>query len=280
MTATSRMRTAISRSFLLAALIACAIIFLFPFFWMFLTTVKSDAELFEFPPHWLPAHWQWTNYLQTINAVPFLRYTLNSLIIGLGSVVGVFFSCSLGAFGLVRYKFRGKELVFSAILASMIIPIYAIIIPQYLIFDKLKWLDTFLPLIVPTFFGYSLGTFLLRQFFATIPAELDDAATIDGAASFRILTNVYMPLSTGAFITLGLFIFVSQWNDLLRPIIFLSSTNKLTLPVGLINMMGQYSVQWNLLMCGALLSILPVMAVFLFAQRYYIEGIAMTAVKG
>jgi ABC-type glycerol-3-phosphate transport system permease component len=162
----------------------------------------------------------------------------------------------------------------------MIIPINIIILPQYLIFNAIKWLDTFLPLIVPSFLGYSLGTFLLRQFFLTIPKDLDDAAMIDGASSLRILLKVYAPLSVGAYITVGLFMFVFQWNDLLRPIIFLSSRAKMPLPVGLMNMMGQYTVQFNLLMCGSLLSIVPVMLLFLFAQRYYIEGIAMTAIKG
>lgn len=261
-------------------MVVLSAVFLFPFFWMFLTTVQSTTELFAFPPVWFPATWHWSNYAKTLQSIPFGQYTLNSLVIAVCSVAGVFFSCSLAAFGLVRYDFRGKEVVFAAILASMIIPINAIIIPQYLIFRQLHWLDTFLPLIVPTFFGYSMGTFLLRQFFSTIPKELDEAATIDGAGGLRILLSVFTPLSTGAFITLGLFIFVFQWNDLLRPIIFLTSSDRLTLPVGIVNMMGEYSVQWNLLMCASLLSVLPVLIVFLVAQRHYIQGIAMQALKG
>ena len=261
-------------------LLALAIVFLFPFFWMFLTTVKSDGELFLYPPTWVPQQWMWSNYLKTLQAVPFLRFTVNSLIISISNVLAIFFSCSLAAYALARYSFRGKTLIFNAIVASMIIPIHIIILPQYLLFNYVKWLDTFLPLIVPSLLGYSLGTFLLRQFFLTIPKDLDDAAMIDGAGSLKILANVYIPLSAGAFITIGLFMFVFQWNDLLRPVIFLSSRNKMPLPVGLINMMGQYTVQFNLLMCGALLSIVPVMILFLIAQRYYIEGIAMTAIKG
>ena len=261
-------------------LLVLAILFLFPFFWMLLSTIKSDGELLLYPPVWIPAAWMWGNYLKTLKAVPFFRYTINSLIISLANVGAVFLSCSLAAFGLARYEFKGKGFLFSAIVAAMIIPINIIILPQYLMFNALHWLNTFLPLIVPSFLGYSLGTFLLRQFFLTIPKELDDAAMIDGASSLRILFRIYIPLSSGAFITIGLFMFVFQWNDLLRPVIFLSSRDKMTLPVGLINMMGQYTVQWNLLMCGALLSIVPVMIFFLVAQRYYIEGIAMTAFKG
>ena len=252
----------------------------FPFFWMFLTTVKSDGELFLYPPSWIPETWMWNNYTKTLQAVPFLRYTINSLIISISNVLAIFFSCSFAAFALARYSFRGKAFAFNAIVAAMIIPIHIIILPQYLLFNFIKWLDTFLPLIVPSLLGYSLGTFLLRQFFLTIPKDLDDAAMIDGAGSLAILVKVYVPLSVGAFITIGLFMFVFQWNDLLRPVIFLSSRSKMPLPVGLIDMMGQYTVQFNLLMCGALLSIVPVMVLFLIAQRYYIEGIAMTAIKG
>lgn len=274
-----RRSTLLSVIMLLVVLLV-SVMFLFPFFWMFLTTVKGDGELFLYPPRWLPSTWMWTNYVLTLRAVPFGRYTLNSLIIAAANVAAVWFSCSCGAYGLARYKFRGRGFVFSAILAAMIIPVNIVIIPQYLMFNALRWLDTFLPLIVPSIFGYSLGTFLLRQFFSTVPRELDEAAMMDGAGSLRILLRVYIPLSTGAFITIGLFMFIFQWNDLLRPIIFLSSRIKMTLPVGLIAMMGQYTVQWNLLMCGALLSMFPVMLMFLFAQRYYIEGIAMTALKG
>jgi len=265
---------------LLFVLAGVSAFFLFPFFWMFLTTVKSDGELFLYPPRWLPSQWMWYNYVLTLRAVPFGRYTLNSLIIAVANVAAVSFSCSFAAYGLSRFRFRGRELVFAAILAAMIIPINIIIIPQYLMFNALRWVDTFLPLIVPSFLGYSLGTFLLRQFFLTVPNELEEAAMIDGAGSLRILLRVYIPLSTGALITIGLFMFIYQWNDLLRPIIFLSTRIKMTLPVGLIAMMGQYTVQYNLLMCGALLSMFPVMLMFLFAQRYYIEGIAMTALKG
>jgi len=270
----------IGKSVSFLVLLVLAFVFLFPFFWMFLTTVKSDGELFLFPPSWVPQQWMWSNYLKTLQAVPFLRFTINSLIISVTNVLAIFFSCSLAAYALARYSFRGKTLVFNAIVASMIIPIHIIILPQYLLFNSIKWLDTFLPLIVPSLLGYSLGTFLLRQFFLTIPRDLDDAAMMDGAGSLKILLKVYIPLSAGAFITIGLFMFVFQWNDLLRPVIFLSSRNKMPLPVGLINMMGQYTVQFNLLMCGALLSIVPVMILFLIAQRYYIEGIAMTAIKG
>ncbi len=265
---------------LVVVLVALCLVFLFPFFWMFLTTVKSDSELFLYPPRWVPAKWIWGNYLQTLRAIPFARYTLNSLIVAAANVAAVSFSCSFSAFGLARYKFRGREAVFAAIVAAMIIPVNIIIIPQYLMFNWLHWLDTFLPLIVPSLFGYSLGTFLLRQFFATVPKEMDEAAMMDGAGSLRVLLQIYTPLSSGAFITIGLFMFIFQWNDLLRPIIFLTSRKKMTLPVGLITMMGQYTVQWNLLMSGALLSILPVMIIFLLAQKYYVEGIAMTALKG
>lgn len=270
----------IEKTIILLVLIALSVVFLFPFFWMFLTTVKSGGELFLHPPNWIPEIWMWENYGKTLQAVPFLRYTLNSLIISISNVLAIFFSCSFAAFALARYSFRGKIFAFNAIVAAMIIPIHIIILPQYLLFNFIKWLDTFLPLIVPSILGYSLGTFLLRQFFLTIPKDLDDAAMIDGAGSLAILVKVYVPLSVGAFITIGLFMFVFQWNDLLRPVIFLSSRSKMPLPVGLIDMMGQYTVQFNLLMCGALLSIVPVMALFLIAQRYYIEGIAMTAIKG
>lgn len=263
----------------LVLLIICGL-FLFPFLWMFMTSVKADGELFRYPPSLLPNIWRFDNYLTVISAVPFLRYTLNSFFISLANVAGVFFSCSLAAYGLARYEFKGRDFVFTAIVASMIIPIHVIILPQYLIFNSLGWLDTYLPLIVPSFLGYSMGTFLLRQFFLTLPRDLDDAAKIDGCGALIILLRIYIPLSKGALITIGLFMFIQWWNDLLRPMIFLSTPMKMPLTVGLINMMGQYTVQWNLLMGGALLSILPAMIIFLIAQKYYIQGIAMSAVKG
>jgi multiple sugar transport system permease protein len=257
-----------------------SLIFLFPFLWMFLTTVKPEGDLFSYPPKWLPSEWRWGNYLKTLRAMPFLRYTANSLIIAVGNVVAMILSSSLAAFGLVRYRFKGREFVFTLLIAAMIIPINVLIVPQYMLFSRLKWIDTFYPLIVPSLLGYSLGTFLLRQFFATIPVELDDAAMMDGANALRILYSIYMPLSVPAVITVSIFMFIYQWNDLLRPIIFLSNKNLMTLPVGLVMMMGQYTVQWNLLMCAALLSMLPIMILFLFLQKYYIEGITMTSIKG
>lgn len=265
---------------ILGLLVILAATFLFPFFWMFLTTVKNIGDLFYYPPKWLPEKWNWDNYLKTMEAVPFLRYTINSLILSISNVLGVFFSCSLSAFGLARYNFKGKGFIFGATVLAMIIPINIIILPQFLMFNKLGWLDTYLPLIVPTFLGYALGTFLLRQFFMTIPKDLDDAAVIDGANALRVLLNVYVPHSASAFITIGLFMFTYIWNDLLRPTVFLSSKRKFPLPVGLMTMIGEYTVKWNLLMCGALLSIVPILIIFLIAQRHYIEGIAMTGIKG
>lgn len=264
----------------LLSLSVVSLVFIFPFLWMFLTTVKPEGDLFLYPPKWLPSAWRWGNYVKTLRAMPFLRYTANSLVIAVGNVAAMILSSSLAAFGLVRYRFKGRDFVFTLLIAAMIIPINVLIIPQYMLFSRLRWIDTFYPLIVPSLLGYSLGTFLLRQFFATIPVELDDAAMIDGASAVRILCSVYIPLSVPAIITVSIFMFIYQWNDLLRPIIFLSSKKLMTLPVGLVMMMGQYTVQWNLLMCAALLSMLPIMVLFLFLQKYYIEGISMTSIKG
>jgi ABC-type glycerol-3-phosphate transport system permease component len=261
-------------------LLVLSMTFLFPFSWMFLTTIKGTGELFLYPPKMLPSKWGWENYQKTLEAVPFVRYTINSLILAVANVAAVVVSCSLSAFGLARYNFRGKRFIFGATVSAMIIPINIIILPQFLLFNKMGLLDTYAPIVLPSLLAYALGTFLLRQFFMTIPKDLDDAAMIDGANAVRVLMNVYVPQSAGAFITIGLFMFIESWNDLLRPTVFLSSRNKFPLPVGLMSMMGEYTVQWNLLMCGSLLSIVPVMIIFLIAQRYYIEGIAMTGIKG
>ncbi|HMN28428.1 MAG TPA: carbohydrate ABC transporter permease [Caldilineaceae bacterium] len=264
-------------------LLACSAVMLIPFFWLISTSLKIRGTEFIFPPQWIPRPPVWENYYTAIFAsgLPFPRFLLNTTIITLASVVGTLFSTSLAGFGFARMRFPGRNLLFILVLSTMMLPEVVTQIPSYLLFRQFGWIDTFLPLIVPAFLGWSaFSIFLFRQFFLTIPFELDEAARIDGASTRQIYLRVILPLSKPVLSTVAVFTFLDGWNSFLRPLIYLNSLENMTLAVGLRAFQGLRGTEWNLMMAAAAIMMVPVLLVFFLAQRYFIQGIVTSGFGG
>jgi multiple sugar transport system permease protein len=263
-----------------AILISLALSMLAPFLWMVSTSLKVRGEVFTIPLEWLPRTYHFENYPNALNAAPFPRFFLNSLIIAVGVLVGRLVFCSMGAYAFARLRWPGRDTVFLAYLSTMMIPGQVTLIPSFLIIYWLGWMNTYYALIVPGF-ASAFGTFLLRQFFITIPTELEDAARIDGCNRLGILRHVILPLSKQALAVLALFTFMEAWNEFLWPLLVTNSDNMRTVQVGLSVFKDQfYIIQWPELMAGTTVVTLPVLIVYLLAQKQLIEGIAMSGLKG
>jgi multiple sugar transport system permease protein len=270
-------------------LLLCAgsVVMMLPVVWMVSTSLKEPAQIFKFPPEWIPNPVRWRNYPDALTAMPFDRYVLNTLIITGLNIVGVLFSTSLAAYGFARLRFPGRDVIFWILLSTLMLPQAVILIPRYIEFRTFGWIDTWKPLIVPNFFGSGIGNvasvfyiFLLRQFFRTIPRELTDAARIDGASEFRIYWQIVMPLSQPALAVVLIFTFLDNWNNFQEPLIFLSTPEKFTVALGLASFRGLFTTQWQLLMAATTVVILPVVALFFLLQRYFVRGIVLTGIKG
>ncbi|MGH2533009.1 MAG: carbohydrate ABC transporter permease [Thermomicrobiales bacterium] len=277
-----RRRLAVQPARLLAWVILCAgaIIMLLPIFWLISTSLKAPGQIFRFPPEWMPNPVQWQNYPDALTAMPFGRYVLNTLVITLANVVGVLLSSSLAAYGFARLRFPGRDALFVLVLSSLMLPQTVILIPRYIEFRELGWIDTWLPLIVPNFFGSAYFIFLLRQFFRTIPRDLSDAARVDGASELRIFWQIILPLSRPALAVVAIFTFLFNWNDFLEPLIYISSPDKFTVALGLASFRGLFATQWHLLMAASTVMILPVVVLFFVLQRYFVRGVVLTGIKG
>jgi multiple sugar transport system permease protein len=254
-----------------------------PFFWMLSTALKPDALVFSIPPQWFPYPWMWRNFVDAMTVLghPVHLYAWNTTLISVLGVTGVALSSSLVAFGFARLDFPGRNSLFLLVISTMMLPRFVTIVPQFILFQRIGWLDTFLPLIVPYWFAAPFHIFLLRQFFLAIPAELDDAARVDGASSVQIYLRIVLPLSTPALTTVAIFAFVYHWNDLLEPLIFLSSQENWTLALFLASFQGyMQQPRWNLLMAASTILTLPILILFFFAQRLFIGGITVTGIKG
>lgn len=264
-----------------ALLSAGTIIVFVPFLWMISTSLKEEGQIFLFPPVWIPHPVRWQNYLDVSQQFPFFVAVLNSAKISVLSVFGVLLSSSLAAFAFARLRFRGKNIWFPIFLATLMIPAPVTLIPVFLLMRTIGWVNTLYPLIIPNFFGNAFGMFLLRQFFLTIPRDLDDAAKIDGASPPLIFARIYLPLAKPALATLAVFVFLATWNDLIGPAIYLSSMDKITVTLGLSFLSSQYGgTLWGPLMAGSIISLLPVLIVFIFAQQYFVQGLALSGIKG
>ncbi len=261
-------------------LVSLAALFLLPFLWMLATSLKADAQLFASPPRWIPAPAKWSNYAAALGAFPFLRYLGNTLLVGSLTVIGTVMSCAVAAYGFARLRWRGRDALFFLMLASLMLPTQVTLLPTFLLFRWLGWTDSYAPLVVPAFFGHAFSIFLLRQFFLTIPNELSDAARLDGCGEWSIFARVIAPLARPALATVALFAFTGAWMDFLGPLVYLSDDNKYTLALGLFSFLGRHQQQWNLLMAAATVMTLPMVLLFLIAQRAFIEGIATTGMKG
>jgi multiple sugar transport system permease protein len=261
--------------------IVLSVTFLFPLFWMASTSLKSMEQAYAFPPVWIPHPFQWDNYLKIFTELPFARFTLNSVIITVLNTVGVVFTSALAAFGFSRLRARGRDALFIILISTIMLPAQVILVPTFLLFKYLNWINTILPLVVPAFFGGgAFNIFLLRQFFMTIPFEYDEAAIMDGANWFTIFWRIMLPLSKPALATVAVLNIVAVWTDFFGPLIYLNDLNKMTLAVGLSFLRGQHSSVLTLLMAGSMFATLPILIIFFMAQRYFVEGIQLTGLKG
>jgi multiple sugar transport system permease protein len=261
-------------------LIVLSIVFLVPFFWMLSGSLKTAADLNAVPVVWFPDVLTLENYIAGVQVFPFLRYLFNTLVICVFSMIGAVLSSSFVAYGLSRIEWRWRTPLFVIILSTMMVPFYVTMLPLFTLFRGMGWIDTYLPLIVPHFFGVPFFIFLLRQFFMGIPKELSESARIDGANELRIYWQIILPLAKPALAAVALFQFLTSWNDLLGPLIYLSDADKYTLSLGLTFFRGEYSSQFGPLMAASTIVVLPVIVVFFLAQRTFIQGITLTGMKG
>jgi multiple sugar transport system permease protein len=265
-----------------AALVILSAASVMPFLWMLSTSLKDPGSVFLFPPRWIPDPIMWNNYYEALTFLPFARYFANTAFITVANIVGTLASASLAAYAFARLRAPGKVFMFMLILSPMFLPGQVTMIPLFILYRQLNWIDTYNPLIVPAFFGGgAFSIFLLRQFFTTIPLELDHAARIDGCGEAGILWRIVLPLSKPALATITIFSFIGNWNDFLAPLIYINSSSKLTVSVALSRFRGEYgTTAWHLLMAASIAAVLPCILIFFFAQEYFVKGIQMTGMKG
>jgi multiple sugar transport system permease protein len=265
-----------SNLFAYAVLTLFALITVFPFVWMILATFKSRGEIFILPPTILPEDpfegGLFSAYEQVLTDHNFVRYLLNSTFVATMAALGQIITATLAGFAFAKMTFRGAKVFFGLLVVSLMVPVEVTIIQEFFIVFQLGWLNTYLPLIVPSFLVGAFGTFMMRQFFRGIPRDLVDAASVDGVSSFRMYWNIFLPLARPALVTLFLIAFISNWNELLRPVLYISDSRLYTVTLGLAAFQGEYGAQWNLLLAGAVLTILPLVVLYIFMQRYIVQG--------
>ncbi|MEM7532818.1 MAG: carbohydrate ABC transporter permease [Chloroflexota bacterium] len=262
-------------------LILFSLFFLLPWVWMVSTSLKNPEELVVYPPIWIPDPIRWDNYFLAFNEGALGQFLINTVLVTVPSVIGAVISNALSAYGFARIRWPGRDLVFAMVLATLILPDFVTFIPLYLVFRNLNWINSYLPLIVPTFLGSPFFIFLLRQFFMSLPEELSDAARVDGASELRIFTQIILPLAVPALAVVALFQFIGSWNDYFGPLIYLNDTALYTISLGIANMQNSYGfMNFAWVMAATCLSVMPIIVLFFFAQRTFIEGIALTGLKG
>ncbi|MFD2612514.1 carbohydrate ABC transporter permease [Paenibacillus gansuensis] len=262
---------------LYSLLIAGSAVILMPFWWMIATSLKSMDEIMAYPPTFVPKEAFWSNYAHTWNAAPFTQYTLNTLFLAVSTVAGNVLVNSFVAYGFAKIDFRGKKFWFALLLATMMIPGFVTLIPQYIFFSKLNLVGTYYPLILPAFLGNAFFIFLVRQFYMGVPNDLIEAAKIDGASHFRIWLQIMIPLAKPALIAVAIFSFNGAWNDFLGPLLYVNDETLYTLQIGLQTFKTTLTTQWNYLMAGSVLVLLPVIVLFFLMQKYFIEGMNLQA---
>lgn len=267
------------RVLLYIVLILIAVIMVVPFLWMLSTSLKTQYDAVKIPPVWIPDPPQWENYVKLFTEQPMSQFMLNTIKIVFFVVLGQLFFSSLAAYSFARISFKGRNVVFFFYIATLMVPGQVTMIPTYLMFAKAGLTDNHLALILPAFFS-AFGVFLLRQFFMSLPRELEEAAEIDGCNPFMTYWRIMLPLVVPAMLTLGVFTLMNTWNDYMGPLIYLSSPEKYTMTLGIAYFKGIYTTQWNLVMAGSIVSVVPILIAYLCAQKYFIEGIAFSGVKG
>jgi multiple sugar transport system permease protein len=262
-----------------ALLILIALTMLLPFLWMVSTAFMSELEVYRFPPEFVPSELRWSNFPEALSLQPFGRFFLNTVIVAAASVVGQLVFCSMAAYAFARLKFRWRNKIFAAYLATMMIPGIVTVIPAFLLVTKFGWINTYWALFTPTLSSV-WGIFLLRQFFQTIPRDLEDAARIDGASEFAVFWKVVVPLSKPALATLAIFAFMGSWKDFLWPLLVTNRVDMRTLEVGIANFSTLYATDWPHQMAAAVIVMMPIVLVFLLTQKYFVKGITLTGLKG
>ena len=261
-------------------LVIGSLVFLLPLFWALSSSLKPEYQVLEFPPRWIPQEFVWANYPDAFTYIPFARYMGNTLVIAVGAIIGNLIACTIVAYGFARLKAPGRNLLFLLMLSTMMLVEPIRIIPLYLEFRILGWIDTFLPLIVPAFFGSPFYIFLLRQFFMNIPVEYEESALLDGANRLQIIFRIILPNCRPALAAVAIFNFQGVWNDFLQPLIFLHDHSKFTIALGLNFFRSSYNVQWAQLMAASIMALLPMLVVFLVFQKQFIHGISVSGLKG
>lgn len=265
-----------------AVLAVLAAFFLFPLLWILSNSLKTYENIFAYPPKLFPQPLQFSNYLEalTYNSLPFGRFLLNSTIITVVSVFGVVFSSALVAFAFSRLRWRGRNALFLVIVLTMIIPTEVVITPQFIIYNKLGLLDTWIPLILPWFFGKAFYIFMIRQSMMGIPVAMDESAKIDGASTLQVFWHIILPQSKLSLIAVAILALQDQWNNYLEPLIFVNSLEKQTISVGLSYFSGMYQTPWHYVFAAAVIVALPILILFAFLQQYFIQGVVVSGVKG
>lgn len=261
-----------------------SLLYVFPFIWMLSNSFMSEGAILSIPPKWIPdllfTEHMWDNYRMIFSKYGFGGYLGNSIYVATLAAVGQILVCTLAGFALAKMEFKGKKAVFAGLMFTLMVPVQVIIIPEYYLFMKLGWMDTFATLIIPSFLAGSFGTFMMKEFFEQVPSALFDAAIIDGVNAWQMYRRIYLPQASSSISTLFIIAFMNNWNDLLRPMLYLSSKPKYTITIGLANFQTQYDVQWSLLLAGSVVSVLPLILVFCFCQRWIIQNTMNSGIKG
>ena len=269
------------RAIAFAVLVVGAITMIVPYAWMLSTSLKDPGEIFLYPPRWIPSYFRWANYSEALTALPFVQWYVNTTYITLMGTLGTVLSASLVGFAFARLRAPGRDLLFVALISTMLLPEQVTMIPVFLIFKQLDWVDTWNPLIVPAFLGGgAFNVFLCRQFFMTLPLELDDAAKIDGCGVLGIYWRILLPLSKPVLASVTVFSVVGRWNEFMQPVIYLHTQSKYVVSIGLRLFRDYDATSWHWLMAAAVVTMLPCLIVFFFAQKLFVQGIATTGIKG
>jgi multiple sugar transport system permease protein len=265
-----------------AALIIATFIFLLPFYWMVISSLKENTLVFSNPVQWFPSPIRWQNFIEALDypGFPFLKFLWNSTYYAGLVTIGTVFSCSLAGYAFARLRFPGRDLLFGLTVASLMIPGIVTFIPVFILFKNINWLGSYLPLIVPAFFGNAFFIFMMRQFFSGLPEELADAARVDGAGEFAIFFRIMLPLVKPALLVTAVFTFLWTWHEFFGPLIYLSNQEQYPLSLGLYAFRSRRTTEWGLMMAGAVMTTLPLIILFFIAQRYFLEGIKLSGLKG
>lgn len=261
-------------------ILAGAIGLMFPFAWMLSTSLKPLDEVYSYPIIWIPSQIVFENYIDVFKKVPFARYLWNSFVLSVLGIIGNMAGSSLAAFSFARLRYPGRSFFFIMMLSTMMVPVWVTMVPTFVMFSRLGWLDTYLPILLPAYFAVPFFTFLMRQFFLSVPVEIEDSARIDGCSSFGVFFRILMPLSVPALATVAIFSFFFYWNDLLGPLIYLRSQMKFPVAMGIASFQTEQYANFALMMAAATMAVAPMLVVFFFTQRLFIQGVVITGVKG